>query len=271
MSVLTELLQRPPVTWWDVLDILIVSIMIYELLKLIRGTRAVQLAVGIASIVGLFYVSRGFQLETVNWLIRNIVGYVVFAAIVLLQADIRRALMHLGRGRLFRLLNRTVSDDDTIEELVVAATTLAAKKTGAIIVIERSVGLRNYIESGIPLDAKLTYDLLVSIFQPTSPLHDGAVIVQRDRAAAAACFLPLTVNPRLNRELGSRHRAAIGITEENDAVAIVVSEESGRMSLVEDGDLEHDIDAERLRRRLKSLVALQPMAGKPRAAGYSLS
>ena len=113
--------------------------------------------------------------------------------------------------------------------------------------------------------------VLVSIFQPTSPLHDGAVIVQRDRAAAAACFLPLTVNPRLNRELGSRHRAAIGITEENDAVAIVVSEESGRMSLVEDGDLEHDIDAERLRRRLKSLVALQPMAGKPRAAGYSLS
>jgi diadenylate cyclase len=271
MSFLTELLQRPPVTWWDVLDILIVSIMIYELLKLIRGTRAVQMAVGIAFIVGLFYISRGFQLETVNWLIRNIVGYVVFAAIVLLQADIRRALVHLGRGRLFRRLNRKVSDDDTIEELVVAATSLSSKKTGAIIVIERSIGLRNYIESGIPLDAKLTYDLLVSIFQPTSPLHDGAVIVQRDRAAAAACFLPLTINPRLNRELGSRHRAAIGITEENDAVAIVVSEETGRISLVEDGDLEHDIDAERLRRRLKSLVTLRPATVPPRPAGYSLS
>ena len=128
-----------------------------------------------------------------------------------------------------------------------AATTLSAKKTGAIIVIERSIGLRNYIESGIPLDAKLTYDLLVSIFQPTSPLHDGAVIVQGDRVAAAACFLPLTINPRLSRELGSRHRAAIGVTEENDAVAIVVSEETGRISLVEDGDLEHDIDSERLR------------------------
>ena len=270
MSFLTELLQRPPVTWWDVLDILIVSIMIYELLKLIRGTRAVQMAVGIAFIVGLFYVSRGFQLETVNWLIRNIIGYVVFAAIVLLQADIRRALVHLGRGRLFRRLNRRVSDDDTIEELVVAATSLSAKKTGAIIVIERSIGLRNYIESGIPLDAKLTYDLLVSIFQPTSPIHDGAVIVQRDRVAAAACFLPLTVNPRLNRELGSRHRAAIGITEENDAVAIVVSEETGRISVVEDGDLEYDMDAERLRARLKSLVTLRP-AGKPRQPGYSLS
>jgi len=271
MSFLTELLQRPPVTWWDLLDILIVSILIYELLKLIRGTRAVQMAVGIAFMVGLFYVSRGFQLETVNWLIRNIVGYVVFATIVLLQADIRRALVHLGRGRLFRRLNRRVSDDDTIEELVVAATTLSTRKTGAIIVIERSIGLRNYIESGIPLDAKLTYDLLVSIFQPTSPLHDGAVIVQRDRAAAAACFLPLTINPRLNRELGSRHRAAIGITEENDAIAIVVSEETGRISLVEDGSLEHAIDADGLRQRLKSLVTLRPASAKPRPAGFSLS
>ncbi len=271
MSFLTELLQRPPVTWWDLLDILIVSILIYELLKLIRGTRAVQMAVGIAFMVGLFYVSRGFHLETVNWLIRNIVGYIVFATIVLLQADIRRALVHLGRGRLFRRLNRRVSDDDTIEELVVAATTLSTKKTGAIIVIERSIGLRNYIESGIPLDAKLTYDLLVSIFQPTSPLHDGAVIVQRDRAAAAACFLPLTINPRLNRELGSRHRAAIGITEENDAIAIVVSEETGRISLVEDGSLEHAIDADVLRQRLKSLVTLRRASAKPRPAGLSLS
>ena len=265
-----ELLRRPPVTWWDVLDILIVSILIYELLKLIRGTRAVQMAVGIAAIVGLFYLSRGLQLETLNWLFRNIIGYVVFAAIVLLQADIRRALVHLGRGKLFRKLNRKISDDDTVEELVVAATNLSGKRIGAIVVIERSIGLRNYIESGIPLDAKLTYDLLVSIFQPTSPLHDGAVIVQGDRAAAAACFLPLTVNPRLSRELGSRHRAAIGITEENDAVAIVVSEETGRISIVEDGDLEYDVDSERLRARLKSVVTLRRAVSKQRSAGYSL-
>jgi diadenylate cyclase len=266
----TELYRRPPVTWWDVLDILVVSVVIYELLKLIRGTRAVQMAVGIASIVGLFYLSRGLQLETLNWLIRNIVGYVVFAAIVLMQADIRRALIHLGRGKLFRRFDRKISDDDTVEELVVAATTLASKKIGAIVVIERSIGLRNYIESGIPLDAKITYDLLVSIFQPTSPLHDGAVIVQGDRAAAAACFLPLTINPRLNRELGSRHRAAIGVTEENDAVAVVVSEESGRISIVEDGDLEYDIDSDRLRARLKSVVTLRRAVGKQRQAGYSL-
>lgn len=266
-----ELLRRPPVTWWDVLDILLVAIIIYELLKLIRGTRAVQMAVGIASIVGLFYLSRGLQLETLNWLIRNVIGYVVFAVIVLLQADIRRALVHLGRGKLFRRLDPKDSDDDTVEELVVAATTLSAKRTGAIVVIERSIGLRNYIESGIPLDAKLTYDLLVSIFQPSSPLHDGAVIVQGDRVAAAACFLPLTINPRLNRELGSRHRAAIGVTEENDAVAIVVSEETGRISIVEDGDLEYDIDSDRLRARLKSVVTLRGAKAKQRQAGYSFS
>ncbi|MEP6783466.1 MAG: diadenylate cyclase CdaA [Acidobacteriota bacterium] len=265
-----EILRRPPVTWWDVLDILVVAIIIYELLKLLRGTRAMQIAVGIASIVGLFYLSRGLQLETLNWLIRNVIGYVVFAVIVLLQADIRRALAHLGRGKLLRRLDRKVADDDTVEELVVAATTLASKKIGAIVVIERSIGLRNYIESGIPLDAKLTYDLLVSIFQPTSPLHDGAVIVQGERAAAAACFLPLTINPKLSRELGSRHRAAIGVTEENDAVAIVVSEETGRISIVEDGALEHDIDSERLRARLRSVVTLPRAVGKQRQAGYSL-
>ena len=271
MNFLNELLQRPPITWWDVLDIVIVSILVYELLKLIRGTRAVQMAVGIAAIVGLFYISTGLQLETLNWLIRNIIGYVVFATIVLLQADIRRALVHLGRARIFRRFDRKVSDDDTVEELVVASTMLSSKKIGAIIVIERSIGLRNYIESGITLDAALTYDLLVSIFQPTSPLHDGAVIVQADRVAAAACFLPLTINPRLSRELGSRHRAALGVTEENDAVAIVVSEETGRISVVEDGNLEPDLDAERLRARLKSVVTLRRARGKQRQAGYSFS
>ena len=247
------------------------SVVVYELLKLIRGTRAVQMAVAIAIIVGLFYFSRGFQLETLNWLIRNIVGYVVFAAIVLLQTDIRRALVHIGRARVFRRLNRATSDDDTVEELVVAAITLASKKTGAIIVVERSIGLRNYIESGIPLDARLTYDLLVSVFQVTSPLHDGAVIVQGDRIAAAACFLPLTINPRLSREMGSRHRAAIGVTEENDSVAIVVSEETGRISLMQDGEFDQGLDAERLRTRLKALVTAGRAGGARRDAGYVFS
>jgi len=272
MTWLNELLQRPPVTIWDVIDIMIVSIVVYEVLKLIRGTHAVQMAIGIATLVGLFYLSRGFQLETLNWLIRNVVGYVVFAAIVLMQGDIRRALVHIGRApviRMFRRFDRPVTDDDTLEEIVVAATTMATKKTGALIVVERSIGLRNYIESGIPLDAHMTYDLLVSIFQPTSPLHDGAVVVQGDRVAAAACFLPLTVNPRLSRELGSRHRAAIGVTEENDAVAITVSEETGIISLVMNGAIERNIEPDQLRLRLASLILRRRTTERPRDAGYS--
>lgn len=274
MTWLAELLQRPPVTWWDVIDITIVSVVVYEVLKLIRGTHAVQMAMGIAFMVGMFYVSRGLQLETVNWLIRNVVGYVVFAAIVLMQADIRRALVHIGRAPVFRLikgLDRTPSDEDTVEELVVAVRTLAAKRVGAIIVIERSIGLRNYIESGIPLDARLTYDLLVSIFQESSPLHDGAVIVQGDRIAAAACFLPLTVNPRLSRELGSRHRAAIGVTEENDSVAMVVSEETGVISLVLDGGIERSVDPDILKERLSRLITRRRVFEPPREVRHSLN
>ena len=272
MTWLTDLLQRPPITFWDVVDIMIVSFVVYEVLKLIRGTHAVQMGMSIALLVGMFYLSRGLQLETVNWLIRNVVGYVVFAAIVLMQADIRRALVHIGRApffRIFRHLDRQTADDDTVEELVGAAAALAAKRTGALIVIERSIGLRNYIESGIPLDAQLTYDLLVSIFQPTSPLHDGAVIVQNDRVAAAACFLPLTVNPRLGRELGSRHRAALGVTEENDAVAIVVSEETGVISLVMDGGIERELAPDDLRTRLSQLVRRRRTDARP--PRYSLS
>ncbi len=254
MPWLDAILQRPPVTWWDLLDIAIVAVVVYEVLKLIRGTRASQMAVALGAIVGLFYVSRALELETINWLIRNVVGYVVFAAIVLLQTDIRRALVHFGRGPFFRYLQRVEADDDVIEELMVALETLAAQHVGALVILERGIGLRNHIESGIPLDAKLTYDLLVSIFQPTSPLHDGAAIVQGDRIAAAACFLPLSVNTRLARDLGSRHRAALGITEENDCAALVVSEESGAISLVLDGKIERALPPDAVRARLRTLV-----------------
>ena len=246
--------RRPPIGWWDLADILVVSILIYELLKLIRGTRAVQMAVGGVMLVALFYGSRWAHLDTVNWVIRNLFGYLVFAVIVLFQSDIRRALAHLGRAPFFRYFAKPESAAESIEELAVAASMLAAKKIGAIIALERQIGLRNYIEGGIPLDALLTYDLLQSIFLPASPLHDGAVIVQDDRVAAAACFLPLTVNPKLSKELGSRHRAAIGLTEENDAVAIVVSEETGSVSIVVDGQIERGLDVDTLRARLRSLI-----------------
>ena len=254
---LRELLRRPPIGWWDILDILIVSFLIFEFLKLIRGTRAVQMAVGSLLIVGLFYVSRLAPLQTVNWMIRNMLAFVAFAAIVIFQSDIRRALAHFGQAPFFRYFNRQQASDETIEELVVASTTMSSQRVGAIIVVEREIGLRNYIESGIPLDAMLTYDLIATIFQPKSPLHDGAVIIQESRVAAAACFLPLTVNPRVSRDLGTRHRAAIGLTEECDAVAIVVSEETGKISLALEGRIERALTPDQLRERLRALVAMR--------------
>ena len=254
MESLAELLHRPTVSWSDLLDIALVSFLIYELLLLIRGTRAVQMALSGGFLIGLFFLSDWLQLETVNWVIRNLSAYVVVAIIVLFQSDIRRALAHFGRARFFRYFERATSTDETLEELVTAATTLSARKIGAIMVVERQIGLRNYIEGGIPLDATITYDLMATIFQPGSPLHDGAAIVQGDRVAAAACFLPLSVNPRVSRELGTRHRAAIGLTEENDAVAIVVSEETGIISLAIAGDLERRLTADTLRIRLRALL-----------------
>lgn len=251
---LTELLRRPTIAWWDLLDIAIVSVMVYELLLLIRGTRAVQMALSGGFLIGLFFLSQWLQLETVNWVIRNLAGYVVFAIIVLFQADIRRALAHFGRAPFFRYFERGQSADETIEELVSTAANLSAHRTGALIVVERQIGLRNYIEGGIPLDALVTYDLLGSIFHPGSPLHDGAAIIQGDRVAAAACFLPLTVNPKLGREFGTRHRAALGLTEENDAIAIVVSEETGSISLVRDGKIDRGLSPEALRTELRTLL-----------------
>jgi diadenylate cyclase len=270
MHFLNDLVGRPPVTWRDLLDIAIVSVLIYEVFKLVRGTRAAQMMFGAALVVGLLLFSQVAQLETVNWLIRTMLGYIVFAAIVLFQSDIRRALAHFGRLPFFRLLSPSEQVEEAIEEVSVAASMLAARRTGAIIAIEREIGLRNYIEGGIPLDARVTYDLLVTIFQPTAPLHDGAVIIQENRVAAAACFLPLTVNPRLSRELGSRHRAAIGLTEENDAVAVVVSEETGIISLVLEGRIERNLTQDELRARLRALVGYRRAAGdRTRQRWYS--
>jgi diadenylate cyclase len=264
VEALAELLHRPTVSWADLLDIALVSFLIYELLLLIRGTRAVQMALSGGFLIGLFFLSDWLQLETVNWVIRNLGAYVVVAIIVLFQSDIRRALAHFGRARFFRYFERATSTDETLEELVTAATTLSARKIGAIMVVERQIGLRNYIEGGIPLDAMVTYDLMASIFQPLSPLHDGAAIIQGDRIAAAACFLPLSVNPRVSRDLGTRHRAALGLTEENDAVAIVVSEETGNISLVIAGDMERGLSADALRIRLRSLLGARRRDRAPR-------
>lgn len=265
MGQISALLNRTQVSAWDVLDILIVSLLIYEALKLIKGTRAIQMIGGTVLVLGLFYVSQAFPLRTVGWVIRNLLAYLVFAAIVLFQSDIRRALSHLGRARFFRYLSRSERTAETIEEVVTAAGMLAKARVGAIIVFEREIGLRNYVESGVPIDAAVSYDLLTTIFQPTTPLHDGAVIIAEDRLAAAACFLPLAVGPQLDRDLGARHRAAIGLTEEIDALAVVVSEERGEISLARHGKLTRALSPDDLRHRLQTLI-LQRRRETPNSA-----
>jgi diadenylate cyclase len=261
---LMALLNRPRMTVWDVVDILIVSIFIYEALKLIRGTRAMQMAIGSVLVILLLYLSQSFPLRTVGWLINNLLAYVVIGAIVLFQSDIRRALSHLGRLPGFRYFAESEHAAETIEEVITAAGMLAKAKVGAIIVFEREIGLRNYVESGIPIDAAVSYDLLTTIFQPTTPLHDGAVVISEDRIAAAACFLPLTVSPQLDKDLGTRHRAAMGLTEETDAIAVVVSEERGEISIARRGELARALTIDDLRNRLQSLI-LQRRRSRDRA------
>jgi diadenylate cyclase len=212
------------------------------------------MAIGTVLVLVLLYASRLLPLQTVGWLIQTLLQYAPFAAIVLFQSDIRRALSHLGRTPFFRYFGREEHAAETIEEVISATDMLAKAHIGAIIALECEIGLRNYVESGIPVDAAISYDLLTTIFQPTTPLHDGAVIIQENRIAAAACFLPLTVSPTLDRDLGSRHRAAIGLTEETDAVAVVVSEERGEISLSLNGRVLRGLTIDELRVRLQHVL-----------------
>ncbi len=251
--------------WWDAVDILIVAFLVYELLQFIRGTHAVQIAIGGLLLVFLYWASVLFNLQTVNWLLRTFLPFLVFGIIVVFQAEIRKGLAHLGRAPFLGGAARR-RQEEVVDEIVLAATSLSGDRTGAILALEREMGLRSYIETGISLDAVVTYDLLVSIFHPATPLHDGAVVIQGNRVAAAACFLPLTVNPELSRTLGSRHRAAIGLSEDTDAVAIVVSEETGTISVVEDGRIRRGLDGPALKRALLGSLGLTeaaPAAGEP--------
>jgi diadenylate cyclase len=248
--------------WWDVLDILIVALLIYELLHFLRGTHAVQIALGGVVLMGLYWASTLFNLQVVNWILRTFLPILGFGIIVVFQAEIRKGLAHIGRAPFLGGAARR-RQEEVVDELVLAATSLASERTGAIVALEREMGLRSYIETGIGLDAIVTYDLLVSIFHPATPLHDGAVVIQGNRVAAAACFLPLTVNPELSRTLGSRHRAAIGLSEDTDAVAIVVSEETGGISLVEGGRIRRGLDGPALKQALLASLSLSEAAPKP--------
>jgi diadenylate cyclase len=236
----------------SVIDILLVAIIIYEFLALIRGTRAALILVGVSVVILAFYFSRVGQLTTLNWLITRVLPYAVFALIVIFAPEIRQALARLGRRLTFT--RASGSEAEAYDDIVMAANLFSQNQTGALIVIEREIGLRTYVESGVAIDAQLSYDLLATIFRPSAPLHDGAVIIRGDRISAAACFLPLSMNPVLSTQLGTRHRAAIGITEETDAIAVAVSEETGSISLAVAGTIERDLTVEQLRHRMGTLL-----------------
>ena len=236
----------------SVFDIALVFIIVYVVLKLLRGTRAVPTVVGLILLGVLYWLSIAQDLATLEFVLRYAVVYVGFAIIVLFQSEIRQALIYFANRLRFPVLRRQRGQfgGSVYDEIVLAVTTLATEKTGALIVIERKVGLRNFIDAGVQLDARISYDLLVSIFNPATPLHDGAVVIQNERIAAASVFLPLTKNPSISRELGTRHRAAIGITEGSDAISLVVSEETGLITYVEAGEIRRNLDTTQLRKLL---------------------
>jgi diadenylate cyclase len=233
----------------SIADIVLVFLVVYGVLKLLRGTRAAPMAAAIGAFALLYFLAVNQGLATLEFVLRGALIYIGVAIIVLFQSEIRQALISFGnRFRVpFARRHRGQFGESIYDEIVLAATSLASTKTGALIVIERNVGLRGIIEAGVRLDAELSYDLILAIFNPAAPLHDGAIIVQGDRIASAACFLPLSLNPMLSKDLGTRHRAALGITEDSDAVAIVVSEETGLISFVRAGRIKRALDATRLR------------------------
>ncbi|HEX7723796.1 MAG TPA: diadenylate cyclase CdaA [Pyrinomonadaceae bacterium] len=246
-------------------DVVLVFFVVYGVLKLLRGTRAAPMAAAIGVFAFLYWLAVYEGLTTLEFVLRGALLYIGVAIIVLFQTEIRQALITFGnRFRVpFTRRHRGQFGRSIYDEIVLAATTLASTKTGALIVIERNVGLKGIVDAGVSLDAELGYDLIVSIFNPASPLHDGAVIVRGDRIAAASCFLPLSVNPLTAKELGTRHRAALGITEDSDAVAIVVSEETGLVSFVRRGRIKRALDATRLRAAIYKEIEGPPPARKP--------
>jgi diadenylate cyclase len=236
----------------DAVDVGVIAFLVYHTLDLIRGTRAARMLLGLGVVFLVFFTSQLFDLYTVNWVLDNFLSSILLVIVVIFQNDIRRALTQVGSGPFFGGDHGLRRGD--VEEVVRAAVTMATKRVGALVVFERDVGLSEYIEGGTAVDAAISRELIVSIFQTSSPVHDGAIIISTRRIAAAGCFLPLTTNPNVSKALGTRHRAAIGVTEETDAVVVVVSEEDGRISLVRSGRLTRDLDAANLREKLETLL-----------------
>ncbi len=239
----------PRFTLTSVIDILLVTVLIYQFIVIIRGRRSAHVIVGILMVLGAYVVSVMANLDLLRTILETLAPYTAFALIVMFQSDLRRMLARIGRRRVLGIGSR-VEGRDVTEEILLALQQLSQTSTGALIVLERDIGLRTFVESGVLMEAVLSRDLLLSIFQPGGALHDGAVIVQQTRIAAAACFLPLTMNPELLRKLGTRHRAAIGITEETDCLSLIVSEETGRISIAAFGEIEVDVSLKRVETRL---------------------
>jgi diadenylate cyclase len=264
------LIPIPTLTITAVIDILAVAFVIYQLLEIVRGTRAAHILVGILAVVLTYEIALRTGLEALRSLLASLAPYTAIAIIVLFQSEIRRTLARLGRKRLFGGYRRP----ESAAEILLALGTLSRERTGALIVLERDIGLRTFIESGVRLDSQISRDLLLSIFMPGTALHDGSVIIQKDRIAAAACFLPLSVNPAFSTKTGTRHRAGIGITEETDCLSIIVSEETGLISVVAFGEIESGVTIERVDERInhhfgvqrKALVTALPQPPAPPAA-----
>jgi diadenylate cyclase len=248
-SVSDILASLPHLTWVAVADVALVAFFIYQFLMIVRGRRAAHILAGVLFLAVLYGLSVWLGLEMVSALFSNLAPYAPFAMIVMFQSEIRRLLARIGRLRWISLGGR-LQKREFAEELVLALTQLSQQKIGALVVLERDIGLRSFIESGVILDACVSRDLLLTIFQHGSVLHDGAVILQGERVAAAACFLPLTVTPTLARSLGTRHRAAIGITEETDCLSIIVSEETGWLSVAAHGEIHQNLTPQRLQQHI---------------------
>src|SRR6202158_1968292 len=238
----------PKFTITSAIDILVVAILIYQLLVIIRGRRAVNVLFGVCILGVVYLVAIWARLEVLRTILATLAPYTAIALIVMFQSELRRTLARLGRKPFLGVSQ--LERREYTQEILLAIGHLSQIRTGALIVVERKIGLRTFVESGANLDAAISRDLLCAIFQRGGALHDGAVIIQGDRVAAAACFLPLTTNPVMLRRMGTRHRAAIGVTEESDALAVVVSEETGQIAIAARGDVESDVSMERLQERL---------------------
>ncbi len=250
----------------DVIDILLVAFIIYRILLIVKGTRALQMLIGLAILVIAYVVSQVFEFFTLHWILNAFLSSIILVIVVLFQNEIRRALAHVGVNPFLSTRVGPVSSAQVIEELMKAAVSLANKRIGALIVLERETDLEDHVEKGIPVDAVVTKELLQAIFLPYSPIHDGAVIVREGRIRWAGCFLPLTTRPDVDKDLGTRHRAAIGLTEETDAVVIVVSEERGAISVALNGRVTRDLDGATLRRVLLNLFPRPEGQRKPKPA-----